>query len=158
MDARRPHNTSTAPAFAERLRNEDLVLRWMSLKERSLPRLTKEARHPFRQRGLAEPADLAADAMEAAKYEYRNMVMQRIFQGRTEQELLSEQMTQSRFAQNQARSSLASGASLLDMVRGGGGGGGGGGSASAIEPASEPAALGEGGDAPPPSPDSDRKK
>ena len=134
------------------------MLRWMSLKERSLPRLTKEARHPFRQRGLAEPADLAADAMEAAKYEYRNMVMQRIFQGRTEQELLSEQMTQSRFAQNQARSSLASGASLLDMVRGGGGGGGGGGSASAIEPASEPAALGEGGDAPPPSPNSDRKK
>ena len=129
----------------------------MSLKERSLPRLTKEARHPFRQRGLAEPADLAADAMEAAKYEYRNMVMQRIFQGRTEQELLSEQMTQARFAQNQARSSLGSGTSLLDMVRGGGGGSGG--SASAIEPASEPAALGEGGaDKTPPSPDSDRTK
>ena len=43
-----------------------------------------------------------ADAMEAAKYEYRNLVMQRVFEGRTEQEMLAEQMTQARFTPQQA--------------------------------------------------------
>ena len=40
--------------------------------------------------------------MEAAKYEYRNLVMQRVFEGRTEQEMLAEQMTQARFTPQQA--------------------------------------------------------
>ena len=33
------------------------------------------------------------------RYEYRNLVMQRIFEGRNEQELLSENMMQARFVQ-----------------------------------------------------------
>lgn len=88
--------------LAERLRNEDLILRHMSLKEDTLPKLTKEARFPLKDRRVADPEDLKADAMEAAKYEYRNLVMQRVFEGRTEQEMLAEQMTQARFTPQQA--------------------------------------------------------
>ena len=51
---------------------------------------------------MADPEDLKADAMEAAKYEYRNLVMQRVYEGRTEQEMLAEQMTQARFTPQQA--------------------------------------------------------
>ena len=88
--------------LAERLRNEDLILRHMALKEDTLPKLTKEARFPLKDRRVADPEDLKADAMEAAKYEYRNLVMQRIFEGPTEQEMLAEQMTQARFMPQQA--------------------------------------------------------
>ena len=89
-------------AVSERLRNEDLILRHMALKEGTLPKLTKEARFPLKDRRVADPEDLEADAMEAAKYEYRNLVMQRVFEGRTEQEMLAEQMTQARFTPQQA--------------------------------------------------------
>ena len=73
------------------LRTSELVLRWMTLRERTLPKLSAEARQPFRRRtletatagGLVDPEDLAADPAEAAKYAYRNLLMQRIFEGRS---------------------------------------------------------------------------
>ncbi|EOD22005.1 hypothetical protein EMIHUDRAFT_202504 [Emiliania huxleyi CCMP1516] len=54
------------------LRTSPLVLRWMPLRKR--------------------------DAGREAKYEYRNLVMQRVFEGKTRQEMLAEQLSQHRFA------------------------------------------------------------
>lgn len=74
------------------LRTSDMVLRWMPLRRPHAPRLPEEVRHPGRHQRI-DPPDLAADAAEAAKYEYRNLVMQRVFEGKPRQELLAEQLT-----------------------------------------------------------------
>ena len=68
------------------------------------------------------------------------MVMQRIFQGRTEQELLSEQMVQARFASNRGRAAAlrGGGTSLLDLVGGGAGAAATSKNVGAIEPGAPP--------------------
>jgi len=77
------------------LRTNELVLRWMSLKQESVPKLPKVVRHARRDHSI-DPVDLAADPAESAKYEYRNLVMQRIFEGRTKQDLLAEALARHR--------------------------------------------------------------
>lgn len=86
------------------LRTSDHVLRWMSLKQESTPKLDKRSQHPFLPtRPPSSNADLDADPTEAAKWEYRNLVMQRVFEGRTKQELIAEQLVRHRFQHAQAR-------------------------------------------------------
>ena len=160
------------------LRTSELVLRWMTLRERALPKLSEEARRPFRRRslenataaGLVDPQDLMADPAEAAKYAYRNLLMQRIFEGRSKRELLAEQVSRQRFADRRLaprvdrvdyRLQELEQAEALDVSvytardgGGGGGGGSGGGAPSAWRPrtaAPDPGSPpGIGGDSPPP--------
>lgn len=66
-------------------RMNDHVLRFMTLKQRALPGLGMEVRKWWLPKPKDEPLDLQADAIEAAKMEYRNLVMQRVFEGRTKQ-------------------------------------------------------------------------
>ncbi len=79
------------------LRTSDQVLRWMPLRQRGTPPLDKHARHPHRAPRPPPPEDLETDPAEAAKWEYRNLVMQRVYEGRTKQDLIAEQMVRHRF-------------------------------------------------------------
>ena len=74
------------------LRTSEMVLRWMPLRRPHAPRLPADVQHPGRFQRI-DPPELAADAAEAAKYKYRNLVMQRVFEGKPRQELLAEQLT-----------------------------------------------------------------
>ena len=110
-----------------------------------------------------------ADPAEAAKYAYRNLLMQRIFEGRSKRELLAEQVSRQRFADRRLaprvdrvdyRLQELEQAEALDVSvytardGGGGGGGSGGGAPSAWRPrtaAPDPGSPpGIGGDSPPP--------
>jgi len=79
------------------LRNSSHVLRHMTLRQKAVPTLDKATRSPFRQQQPTEALDLEADPTEAAKWQYRNLVMQRVFEGRTKQELVAEQLSRHRF-------------------------------------------------------------
>lgn len=79
------------------LRTSPHVLRWMTLRQKSVPPIDKATRFPFRAERPTEPIDLESDPTEAAKWEYRNLVMQRVFEGRTKQELVAEQLSRHRF-------------------------------------------------------------
>jgi len=83
------------------LRNTELVLRHMTLKQRSLPPLDKATRKPHRVQRPPVAVDLECDPTEAARSEYRNLVMQRVFEGRAKQELVAEQLIRYKFTQNQ---------------------------------------------------------
>ena len=74
------------------LRTSDHVLRWMALRQESTPRLSAEARHPFRPRRSPGTVEFESDPADTARWEYRNLVMQRVFEGRTKQELIAEQL------------------------------------------------------------------
>ena len=80
-----------------KLRLEEQVLRWKPFRRRSLPKLSENTR-----KGIVPPrpeaSDLLPDPIEAAKYEYRNLVMQRVFDGRTKQEMLLEQLARQRIS------------------------------------------------------------
>ena len=90
------------------LRNNEQVLRHMTLKQESTPKLDLATQHhgrfpvtaPPRPEG---PVDLEADPTEAARWEYRNLVMRRIFEGRTKSELIAEQLVRHRFQHAQQR-------------------------------------------------------
>ncbi|KAL1510451.1 hypothetical protein AB1Y20_006758 [Prymnesium parvum] len=69
----------------ESLRLDDHVLRYLTLKQRQLPPLEEGVHKWYLPKKKDEPLDLQADAIEAAKVEYRNLVMQRVFEGRSKQ-------------------------------------------------------------------------
>ncbi len=79
------------------LRTSDVVLRWMSLRRPHVRTLSDEVIRPGAHE-LIDPPDLAANAAEAAKYEYRNLVLQRVFDGKPKNELLADQLTRHRLA------------------------------------------------------------
>ena len=79
------------------LRQNPHVLRHMTLKQKGVPAFDKATRNLNRPKPPEEPIDLEADPTEAAKWEYRNLVMQRVFEGRTKQELVAEQLSRHRF-------------------------------------------------------------
>lgn len=55
-----------------------------------MPPLDKNARKYYIPKPKEEPLDLQADRIKAAKIEYRNLVMQRVFEGRTKQVMIAE--------------------------------------------------------------------
>lgn len=83
------------------LRTSEHVLRHMTLRQESTPKLDRATRRhgiPGGPRaGPASTVDLEADPTEAARWEYRNLVMQRVFEGRTKSELIAEQLVRHRF-------------------------------------------------------------
>ena len=79
------------------LKTSDHVLRWKSLKLEGTPKLDKATQYPNRKPPDLPSVDLEADPAEAARWEYRNLVMQRVFEGRTKQELIAEQLVRHRF-------------------------------------------------------------
>ena len=83
------------------LRTSPLVLRWMPLRKRDAGRVSPEEAQARRDAARARDGEDAATALEEAKYEYRNLVMQRVFEGKTRQEMLAEQLSQHRFASYQ---------------------------------------------------------
>ena len=87
----------TLKELEKTLQTEDHVLRFMSLRQKSIPPLDVTARFPNRPKPPNGPIDLEADPTERAKWEYRNLVMQRVFEGRTKQELVAEQLLRHRF-------------------------------------------------------------
>lgn len=87
----------TLKDFQSSLNNNNLVLRHMSLKEKAYPKLDKQARNPYLPKPPEGPVPTAEEVVEKAKYEYRNLVMQRIFEGRTKQEIVAEQLVRQRF-------------------------------------------------------------
>jgi small subunit ribosomal protein S6 len=78
------------------LRTNDLVLRWMSLRKEQPGTFDRAARQQRKSDSLAAHGEDAAAALEAAKYEYRNLVMQRVFEGKTKREILADQLAQHR--------------------------------------------------------------
>eukprot|EP00967_Tisochrysis_lutea_P155971 scaffold313381_cov32-Tisochrysis_lutea.AAC.1 len=78
------------------LRNDELVLRWMAIRKKDPGSLDHVGRAARVQQQLAANGEDAAAALEAAKYEYRNLVMQRVFEGKTKQEMLADQLAQHR--------------------------------------------------------------
>jgi small subunit ribosomal protein S6 len=78
------------------LRTNELVLRWMALRKEQPGSFDRAAREQRKADGLAAHGEDAAAALEAAKYEYRNLVMQRVFEGKTKQEILADQLAQHR--------------------------------------------------------------
>lgn len=86
------------------LRTNNHVLRHMTLKADAIPKLDKATRAPFKEHRSPEPEDLAPDAIEAAKLQYRNLVMQRVFEGRSKQELIADLMARHRWQNSPARS------------------------------------------------------
>ena len=92
----------TLHSLEKTLRTDDTVLRHLTLKQESTPTLDKAARDPKYRAHLAklpksDAVDLEADPSEAARWEYRNLVMQRVFEGRTKSELIAEQMVRYKF-------------------------------------------------------------
>ena len=86
------------------IRVDTRVLRWMTLKQESFPKLGEDARNPGRAKPPdLESIDLEADPTDAMRWEYRNLVMQRVFEGRTKQELIAEQLLRHRYQENQKR-------------------------------------------------------
>uniref|UniRef100_A0A7S4BDF4 Ribosomal protein S6 n=1 Tax=Chrysotila carterae TaxID=13221 RepID=A0A7S4BDF4_CHRCT len=79
----------------EELNNSDLVLRHMALKKSYKPEVSKAKIAKFREPPPTD-LDLIPDEIESLKYEYRNLVMQRIFEGRSARDLLSEQLSRHR--------------------------------------------------------------
>ena len=94
---------NTLNSLQNDLRNNEHVLRWMTFKQRAIPPLSKEARHPMRAKPPETPVDLEANPAEAMRWEYRNLVMQRVFEGRTKQELIAEQLVRHRFQHSTQR-------------------------------------------------------
>ena len=82
----------TLRVLEDSLRTSEHVLRYMTLRQESTPKLDREAREPFRPKPPAIARDLEANPAEAAKWEYRNLVMQRVFEGRPKQELIAEHL------------------------------------------------------------------
>ena len=98
---------STMTGLERTLLNSDHVLRHMVIKQENMPKLDRATqdfgKFPFaRPEPPLETVDLEGDPSERMRWEYRNLVMQRVFEGRTEQEMLAEQMTQARFTPQQA--------------------------------------------------------
>lgn len=97
----------TLHSLEANLRTSDHVLRHMALKQDSTPTLDRATReHGRSSQPPAKPApavDLDADPTEAARWEYRNLVMQRVFEGRTKSELIAEQLVRHRFQKAQQR-------------------------------------------------------
>ena len=129
-----------------------------SEKQESTPKLDKATRehgkfplHP--EMPPLETVDLEADPSEKMRWEYRNLVMQRVFEGRTKSELVAEQLVRHRFQHQQQRphaqqQRYALSSPLVAALRRPG---------EQIEPAPELPALGDGsasgdGGAPPSSP------
>lgn len=81
------------------LRTNTHVLRFMTLKQKSIPDFgKKEIRDAVEAtRPSLDDVDLEADPAESMRWEYRNLVMQRVFEGRTKQELIAEQLVRHRF-------------------------------------------------------------
>ena len=105
----------TLTELEQSLRTSDHVLRWMVLKQDSTPKLDREARFPSRE---VPAEDLQVDAAETARWEYRNLVMQRVFEGRSKQELIAEQLVRHRFQKAQQRpppAPLGGGPRLADL-------------------------------------------
>ena len=91
-------------AVESELRTSDDVLRWMSLRLGSTPSLDSAARFPFRERLPPLDPELEPDPAEAAKWEYRNLVMQRVYEGRTKSELIAEHLVRHKFQHAQLNS------------------------------------------------------
>ena len=92
------HVYCSPPALRElegTLRTSDHVLRWMARRERLEP-LDKAARFPHRPKPPANAEDLEADGLERRRWEYRNLVMQRVFEGRTKAEIVAEHLQRHR--------------------------------------------------------------
>ena len=87
---------TTLHSLEDTLRTSEHVLRHLTLKQESVPKLDRSARTrnhvPKREESPLSAFDLEADPTEAARWEYRNLVMQRVFEGRTKQELIAEQL------------------------------------------------------------------
>jgi len=89
---------ATLNVLQSTLRASAQVLRIMSIRKPELGRDGWQAREAREDRNLAAHGEDAAVALDAAKYEYRNLVMQRIFEGKTKQELLADALAQHRLA------------------------------------------------------------
>lgn len=97
-------NPATLSTLETNLRQNDHVLRWMPLKMDHVTPLDDATRFPNRPSlDTSGPVDLEADPAEAMRWEYRNLVMQRVFEGRTKQELIAEQLVRHRFQRAQSR-------------------------------------------------------
>jgi ribosomal protein S6 len=97
---------TTLQSLEGTLRNSNHVLRHLTLKQESMPKLDKATRFhgKFPYHTETKPAvDLEADPTEAARWEYRNLVMQRVFEGRTKSDLVAEQLVRHRFQHAQPR-------------------------------------------------------
>jgi len=114
----------TLRQLEDKLRDSEHVLRHMTLRQQSTPKLDAAARDPFKPAPPPAARDLEADPTESAKWQYRNLVMQRVFEGRTKQELVAEHMVRYRFQHAQQRNpaadlatrpSLAGGARVADI-------------------------------------------
>ena len=69
---------ATLSTLETNLRQNDHVLRWMPLKMDHVTPLDDATRFPNRQPRHIPTVDLEADPAEAMRWEYRNLVMQRV--------------------------------------------------------------------------------
>ena len=90
---------ATLSELESNLRTNTHVLRFMTTKQKATPTFgKKEIREAVEAtRPPLDDVDLEADPAEAMRWEYRNLVMQRVFEGRTKQELIAEQLVRHRF-------------------------------------------------------------
>jgi len=98
-------------------RTNQHVLRYMALKQQHVPPLDEHAQKWFKPPPKEEPLELQADTIEAAKAEYRNLVMQRVFEGRTKQEMIAEQLVKHRFQRAEQHSQQAMSQYHADQAR-----------------------------------------
>ena len=99
---------STMTGLERTLLNSDHVLRHMVIKQENMPKLDRATqdfgKFPFaRPEPPLETVDLEGDPSERMRWEYRNLVMQRVFEGRTKSELIAEQLVRHRFQHTQPR-------------------------------------------------------